>query len=42
MTTREAYQVLDDWRAFTPETVAYAREIVESFERQGGTREDLR
>lgn len=38
MTVNEAYYVLDHWREYTPETVAYAREIVESAERQGNGR----
>lgn len=38
MTTAEAYYVLDHWREYDPDWVAYAREIVENHERQGGVR----
>lgn len=35
MTTDEAYYVIDHWREYSAETVAYARDVVESAERQG-------
>lgn len=35
MTTEEAYYVLDHWREYDDRTVAYAREVVETAERQG-------